>query len=771
MVKITVMKNNSSFGSWVVGNRWMIVVATVFVVIVSAGGMKHLAFNPDSRVFFSRENPQLAALEEIENTYARNDNIYIAIEPEKGDIFTRETLAALEELTEVSWQVPYSNRVDSIANFQHTEVNGDDLRVSNLVSGAAGLSDAELARIRKIALSDHSLVNSYINPAGDITGVNINVLKPGRALDEVPEVMGFVRQMLGDFGEKYPNLNIYHTGGTPFDFAFSEVSQDDMATLVPVMYVIIIAGIGLLLRSFFSALATLLVIGFSTLTAMGLMGYMGILITSPMTTAPVIIMTLAVADSVHILATMYHEMRSGRSKKEAIVESMRINMKPVFLTSLTTAIGFLSMNASDVPPFRDLGNIVAIGVTAAFLYSILFLPAFMALLPVRARPRIKGSTELCDRLGDFVVRKRKALFWSMSILILAIVSGIYRIELNDNFIEYFDKSYAIRTDTDYLVKKRLTGMDVIEYSIKANEEGGITTPEYLTNLSKLVEWFKSQPDVLQVINFTDVMKRLNRNMHGGDESYYRVPEDRELAAQYLLLYELSLPFGLDLNNHTNVNKSATRVFVILERSSSRRLRELDGQARAWMKMNIPEYMHNYGSGLSVVFAHISKRNIETMAQGISLALLLISGILVIALRSLKYGLISLVPNLFPAFMAFGLWGYIDGQVGLAIAVVAAISLGIVVDDTVHFLIKYLRARRELGMDAGDAVKYSFNTVGTAIIVTSVALAAGFSILTLSGFYVNYSMGVLTAIAIGFALLADFLFLPTLLIQSEGARKR
>ncbi len=271
---------------------------------------------------------------------------------------------------------------------------------------------------------------------------------------------------------------------------------------------------------------------------------------------------------------------------------------------------------------------------------------------------------------------------------------------------------------------------------------------------------------MTVATFADIMKRLNQKMNGDEPAYYSPPDSAELAAQYLLLYEMSLPYGLDLNNRIDIDKSKTRLTVIMKRTSAKKLRQLDERARKWMQQNLPADMYSYGSGLSVVFAHISKRNIDTMLTGLSLALVLISMILIFALGSVKYGLLSLVPNLFPAILAFGLWGYLQGQVGLAVAVVAAISIGVVVDDTVHFLTKYLLARKEKNMDPEQAVKYSFNTVGAAIVITSVALAAGFAVLAFSGFYVNFSMGVLTVIAIVFALLTDFLFLPPLLISAD-----
>ena len=746
--------------------RWLIILTSVLLTVFMATGMQNLAFNPDSRVFFSKQNPQLVALEELENTFVKNENIYIALQSEEGDVFNRKTLGILSEMTEACWQIPFSSRVDSITNFQHMAVQGDELWVDDLVTDAAKLNDQDIQEIRDIVLTEHALVHRLINPAGTITGININLLKPGKSLQEVPATVAYVTDMLDQFRNKYPQHNFYLTGSVPFDQAFSQVSQDDSTSLVPLMYLIIIVGVGLLLRSFSASFVTLVVIGMSTAVAMGMMGHLGIMITSPTAVAPIIIMTLAIADSVHILSTMFNEMRRGLDKHAAIMESLRINLKPVFVTSLTTAIGFLSVNSSDVPPFRELGNVVAVGVLAAFIFSVVLLPAIIAVLPMRIKTVQQNRKAMRDRFADFVINNRKRLLIGSSLVMLFIMLGIVRIELNDNFIEYLDESYQIRQDTELIASEQVTGLDIVEYSINSGRSGGITTPEYLANLDKLGMWFEQQPDVMTVATFADIMKRLNQKMNGDDRAYYSPPDSAELAAQYLLLYEMSLPYGLDLNNRIDIDKSKTRLTVIMKRTSAKKIRQLDERAREWMQQNLPADMYSYGSGLSVVFAHISKRNIDTMLTGLSLALVLISLILIVALGSVKYGLLSLVPNLFPAFLAFGLWGYLQGEVGLAVAVVAAISIGVVVDDTVHFLTKYLLARKEKNMDPEQAVKYSFNTVGTAIVITSVALAAGFFVLAFSGFYVNFSMGVLTVIAIVFALLTDFLFLPPLLIAAD-----
>ena len=740
-------------------------MVTVALAVAASSGVKRLRFSNDYRYFFGPDNPQLVAFDALQDTYAKNDNVIFALAPKDGRVFTRSTLAAVEELTRASWQVPYSLRVDSVTNFQHTLAEGDDLAVRDLVSGARDLTDSELLSIKEIALTEPLLLNRLISPLAHVTGVNVTVNLPGKSMGEVPEVVAFVREMAEDFSVRHPDIEVYLSGVTMMNNAFAEASRHDMSTLVPVMFLVIVVVMALLLRSFFGTLVTVIVIVMSALSGLGLAGWLGIPLTPPSSAAPTIILTLAVADSVHILVSIFHEMMAGRSRHEAIVESLRVNLQPVFLTSLTTIVGFLSMNFSDAPPFRDLGNIVAMGVGFAFLYSIFFLPAFISLLPLRVREVGGGKMHLMERFADLVVRGRALIFWTMLVIIVLITSGVSRIELNDMFVEYFDERYEFRTDTDF-VTKNLTGIYFIEYSLEAGGEGAVSDPAYLRKVEEFALWYRAQPGVLHVNTITDTMKRLNRNMHGGDAAYYRVPEERALAAQYLLLYEFSLPYGLDLNNQINLDKSSTRFTITLESLTTKKLLALEERAQGWLRDNAPVEMFTIGASPSIMFSYIAKRNIRSMFFGTGFALVLISAILIVALRSMKMGLVSLVPNLVPAFMAFGLWGLLYSQVGLGLAVVAAMSLGIVVDDTVHFISKYLRARRELGLAAPDAVRYSFKTVGTALWVTSLVLMAGFMVLARSGFKLNSDMGLLTAIAIGFALLVDFLFLPPLLMRID-----
>ena len=388
------------------------------------------------------------------------------------------------------------------------------------------------------------------------------------------------------------------------------------------------------------------------------------------------------------------------------------------------------------PPFRVLGNLVAFGVLCAFVYSMTLLPALLAILPLRA-PRARAAAAgpgFFDRLGDFVVARRTYLLWFAGLLTAALLMGIPRIELTDNWTQYFDERYEFRRDTDFVIEN-LTGMEALEYSLSAGREGGITDPDYLHAVDAFAAWFRSQPEVTHVQAFPDIMKRLNRNMHGDDPAFHRLPDDPALAAQYLLLYELSLPFGNDLNNRIDVAKSATRLTATMRSLTSRQQRDLDARAQAWLHANSPR-IATEASGVSIVFAHLSQRNIESMLRGTIIAMALISLILIGVFRSVRLGLVSLVPNFIPAAMSFGLWGYLVGHVGLAGSVMVAIAFGIIVDDTIHFLNKYLTARRE-GLPSTDAVRSAFRSVGHALWTTTTVLSLGFLVFATSGFEVSW----------------------------------
>jgi predicted RND superfamily exporter protein len=748
--------------NWLSRWRYGLIFLILVLVIWAASGMQFLQFKSDYRMFFSEDNPQLLAFEKLQDTYSKSDNVLFVIAPKDGKVFTVEVLAMLEKMTEMAWQIPFSSRVDSITNFQYSRAVEDDIIVEDLIFEAEKLTASRLEELEKIAVNEPLLVNNLISAKAHVTGINVILQLPGKDQNsEIPKVVQFVRDLAAKMREQYPNIDIYLTGGAMMDNAFGEISASDMQQLVPIMFIVLLITLGLLLATITGIVTTTIIIVFSVISTLGLAGWLGISMSPPTAPLPNIIMTLAVADSVHIMASFFYCLREGMAKRAALTESFHLNFQAIFLTSFTTAIGFLSMNFSDSPPFHDLGNLAAIGVTIAFILTITLLPALLMILPSKF-PK-QRQVPVMAYLSEFVIQQRKILLWSITALMLGLVLFIPKNELNDNYLKYFDESIEFRQVTEFTIDN-LSGADYLDYSIESGEANGINDPQFLIKLDEFANWFRQQPEVRYVYSITEVIKRLNKNMHGDDSNWYKLPESRELTAQYLLLYEMSLPYGLDLNDRLNVDKSATRITVILESLSSKELLALELRAKEWLQGQTT--IKSVATGTSLIFAHIGQRNIHSMLIGTAVALLLISLVLIFALRSLKLGLISLIPNLMPAIMAFGLWGLLVGQISLAVSVVAAMTLGIVVDATIHFLTKYLHARQKQGKNAMDAVRYAFTTVGTAISVTAVVLIAGFSIIIFSHFHINSVMGILTAIIIVFALITDFLLLPPLLMKVD-----
>ncbi|KJZ11998.1 RND transporter [Marinomonas sp. S3726] len=747
---------------------WVILAFLVFAFAAASGAQK-LVFKSDYRIFFDDENPQLVAYESMQKIYNKSDNVTFIIVPKGDTVFTPEHLKGLTMLTKASWQIPYSTRVNSLTNFQHTYAEEDDMIVSNLVNNPESLTPLQLENIREIALAEPQLVNKIVSNSGHVSVVDVSIKLPG--LDptaEIPEVASHVRQLRDGFLATNPGAQVYLSGMVMLNNAFAEASMEDSATLIPLMFLTVIVIIGVLLRTISGTIATVLIIFMSIVTAMGLAGWMGFFLSGASASAPTIILTLAVADCIHILASMFYEMRNGADKRSAILTSLKVNLQPIFLTSITTAIGFLSMNFSEIPPYRDLGNIVAMGGMLAFVFSVTIFPALLLVLPIRVKVNAQAKQDKMSKFADFVIAKRRLLLPLVSVVVVVLTVFIPKNVINDDFVKYFDTSVPFREATDFM-QDNLSGMTVMELSVKSGEANGVNNPAYLKQVSDFSDWLRTQPETDHVNTLTDVLKRLNMNMHGDDESWYRLPESPEMSAQYLLLYEMSLPYGLDLNTQLNVDKSSTKLIVTFKNLTSGELVELGERVENWFAVNANQYELDVASP-SFMFAHIGQKSIVSMLVGTLVALVLISVLLGFALKSWRYGLISLIPNLLPAAVAFGIWGIINGQIGMSMSMVIGMTLGIVVDDTVHFLSKYLHARRNHKANAIDAVHYAFGNVGSALWITTLVLVAGFTVLAQSSFKLNGDMGLLTAITILVALLIDFLLLPPLLILMDEKRK-
>jgi len=759
----------------VIKKPWLMLLLSVIFFVTATMGAQSLYFRGDYKVFFGDQNPQLMAFEKMQKVFSKNENANIIIAPKSGDVFNVETLKMIQEMTEEAWQTPLSTRIDSLTNYQHTWAEEDDLIVEDLVLEVDQLTPEKIARAKDIAINEPNLVRRLVSPTGEVAVISVTVRLPSGddptsaqdASAAVMEISDSILALTARFKEKYPDHDFYHTGIVFMNKSFMTEAKKDASTLVPLMFLMIIAILWVLLRSFSGTFATLIIIIVSIATTMGLSGWMGYFLSTATVNVPTMVMTLAVADCVHVISSMLYAMRQGQSKEEAIDYSMKLNLMPIFITSATTAIGFLTLNFSNVPVLADLGNLTALGVMIAFVLSVTMLPALLRVLPMREVKTSNGKSHWIERLGDGVINNHKRLLPISVLVMLAAGAATFNNQVNDVATAYFDDSTAFRQSTDFQQQK-ISGMSTIDFALYSDEASGLNKPEVLNVVDKFSTWLSEQPEIDHVLTISDTFKRLNQNMHGDDKAFYRLPQERELAAQYLLLYEMSLPFGLDLNNQINIDKSATRITAILQNLGSVEFTAFERRTQQWFADNAPEIQLNAASP-NLMFAHIGQKNMSSMLGGTLLALVLISGLLIFALRSWRLGMISLIPNLLPALIGFGIWGLYSAEINMGLSVVLSMTLGIIVDDTVHFLSKYKYAKDE-GKSTEDSIRYSFSSVGQALWITTLVLTVGFSILALSSFRLNSDMGLLTAIIILAALIVDFLFLPAFLLLLDKKSK-
>lgn len=752
----------------VLRHRWLTVLLGVVLGLGFASGIRHARFSTDYRIFFSRDDAGLAAFVRLENVFSKTDNVLFVVHANEGTIFSNDALDAVHELTEASWQLPHAARVDSLDNFQHAKASADDIVIGNLVDRPpAQLDSAELAAIRRAAIAEPILFGSLLARDERTAGINVTLRLPGTDPQEVTDTATAARRLRDAIGARHPQLDVRVSGLALMNDAFMQASIRDMAVMLPAMLAVVLAAMLLLTRSAYGTLAVALVLLLTAAMSMALAGWLRYPLTPPAVAAPMIVLTVAVADGVHIVLAAMRRMRAGADKHSALVESVAENFEAITYAWLTTLVGFASLNFSEAPPVIHLANMTCLGVTAAFVYSLVLLPVLLSLLPLRARSEDAGararSASRYARLVRVILRHRGLVLGAFVVCTVAGGWSASKLETNDQFVRYFSRSLDFRRDVDFTMQ-HLTGIYRLEYQIGSGEPGGVGDPAYLERLDGFATWLRQQPEVQHVYSLTDVVAGVHAALHPDEPSAGRLPASREAVGQTLLLYEMGLPSGLELTDRIDVERASSRLTVTVRDLSTREMKRFTERAEAWMTAHLPATMHSEASGPVVIFAQLGDRNAQNMVKADALSLLLISLCMMAVLRSFELGLLSIVPNVVPIVLGYGIWRLFAFDMNVIATVAATIALGIIVDDTIHFLTKFRATAAQLGPNPNLEVVLgrTLAHVGPAMISTTVILALGFGVLTLSSFQMTSHLGWLSMLIVVLAVVGDLLLVPALI---------
>jgi predicted RND superfamily exporter protein len=758
--------DKKDFAKLLIKYRYLSIGLVLIVVCLLATGLTKLTFNPDLETYFPEGHPAVIRYNEIDDMFIPTDNLIIAVHSNEGTLFNGDSLKVIEELTKKSWTIPYSVRVDSLTNYSYVKSVNDDLIVEPFIEEAEKKSIEFFEKRENLVAGEDIIYKSLISEDKKTSVVSIIVDPPGpNKEDQNSELINYLLGFIEPIKESNENLDIRLLGNPYLDYISPRIVKAEMPVVMPLMLLLIFLIVFLMIRSYTAGLATFIVILMSLIATFGSIGLLGNPLNQMVSTIPILIITLALADCIHLFSIYFQNRIKGISSKESMEKSLEMNIQPLFLTTISTCIGFLCLNFIEVTPLRDLGNAVAIGIGFAFIFTIFFIAPIVSFFEVKTASKVTKQTRFSTSGGSFILKNGNKLIFSITSISFLILLCIPMNELDENPTQMYAEGFtSFSSDTLWLDEKLSVTFPV--NFLATNEEGQVSDPDFLKILDKFSVWLEEREQVNHVTSLANNMKNLNKSMHGDDPEWKRIPENADLSAQYLFFYEMSLPMGLDLNSSISQDRKSTKISATLKDMSSNEFKEFNNEVLRYLRQNNLENMISEASSFRVIFTYMTEAIVNSLLYGLFIGILLITLIIGLFFRSYLLPALSIFPNILPIGMGFGLWGLFVGEVGFMVAVGMGSTLGVIVDFTVHFLSKYELARKELKKSVEESVIYSFETVGFALIIMTVVLALGFSVLNLVTFIPIQDFAKFSVICFVGGLIINFLFLPNLLMKFD-----
>ncbi|MDZ7784785.1 MAG: MMPL family transporter [Halioglobus sp.] len=751
-----------------VTRRHLLAVLTAVLGAVIAYGTTMTRTEASFDAILDEDDPYRQEVDQVHEDFPPSTGVLFAFMPRDGDVFSRNSLRAMEELTQRFMEVESAVSVSSLINYRLDAVDADRLHRDYLVPAIADLDEEELATIRRTALADDGLTETILASEGDMALASIKYRSRVDDQDTRLDIARSIVALRDSLREKYPDIDIYVLGRVLFELDSYNAQIDDRLYLAPIVIAVTVALLWYCLRSVVFSLCVFAVAFVTIGLTVGTMGWAGIAFNQISNMGPLVVLTIAMADGIHIVSIYLQGLARSLSREEALRQSLAVNIQPVTLATLTTAMGFLSLNYCSSPGIYGFGNVVALGVCWAFLVTLTLLPALLLLVPVKRVPRPLGVQGFIAAVLRLVERRGGVLLAASAVLIVATLAMLPLNKVDFTRFSFIDKD----SDTHKVFKalsEKIGNDQSLVYSIDSNTYYGITEPEFLREVEQLSDWLEAQPEASFVRSYTDFLKTMNRNEHDNDPEWEILPTDKLQVIDYLVSYQLVQEIEPNLEPIFNQDYSAVRLVAGTSNLSNAELIGFNDRIESWISDNLnPDYEVLHGDN-SILFARLDRSISVQLLQGFTLSFLLITATMLIGLRSIRYGLLSIMPNLFPATIVFGVWGLLVGELSPYVLMLFSISIGLVVDDSVHVLSKYLYARRD-GETPEDAVRYSLHRAGSAITITTLSLAAGTLVLVFSNTFYYQNVALLLTPIIIVALLLDLFCLPPLLVKFDNWRE-
>lgn len=758
------------FVQWIVRFRWPIVLGIPLAVFLLASQLRYLEFEGSYRIWFGEGSPTLQAYDNFRRVFGSDRAVTIAFRDEQG-IFNPEALGVIERITAKLWQTRYIGRVDSLTNYQYVHSDAeypDEVIVEDFMADAATLGPKALAQKKKIALGEDLLVGRLLS--GDAkTAMIVGRITPKAGED--PQVSlrlkALVEAIVAPEAEAH-GYRFYLNGGPIVNASFVTVAEHDAALFTPLVVLAVMGLLWIVFRRFPMMLISISVVIFTFASVLSVQILLGYKLNNFTANMPVFVIAIGIADAMHLMLVYLLARRRGMANIEALQTSLHKNFLPILLTSLTTAVGFASLGVSHVVPIKTLGVATANAALLAFALTVLFIPALLAVLNPKVKPLTDPEAAKADygplalRYGAWIVRNAKPVLLIGVLLFLALGIGLGKVRVDSNTVRYFSEEVPFRQAVNFM-QANLSGPMSYEIVVDSGAKDGIKAPQFLRTAERFCKEAKAEySDIRHLSSLLDVVKKFNEVMDHNKS----VPDSQALVAQYLLLYSLSLPQGMEINDLMDVDQQRLRITGMVNIVDTSKDLEMIRWIEDWWAQT--PYRAKV-EGQAAMFAYMQHDVTATLINSIALAIGAVSLMMLLIFRSWRMLPLFVAPNVLPIALVVGVMGWLSIDIDLGVAVSGAIIIGVAVDDTIHFLVKYREARRQ-GKSLEEAFAYVMHYAGSAIVFTTLILSAAFAIFAFSDFVPNGNFGIVTATALMIALALDLLMLPAMLSLLDKGKK-
>lgn len=756
---------SARFARFVTGRPWLSLAVSALALAGLTAGLPRVRANFTHTAFFYPDDPLMVEFDAFERRFGNDDAVLVTVRSESG-VFDADTITLLQKLTERMWQVPEVIRVDSLTNFNWVHADGDDIAVDPLIPADAELTSEYLAERRAIALAHESLPDWMVSRDGK-TAVVMARIRPG--IEDAPKASVIVLAVREVVAALQGGDHVMHIHGSPaVTYAFEESTQIDLQKIIPLVLGLTILFLAVLLRSVSGVVLPLVVVVLSIVAALSVAGWTGVELSSVTSILPQILIAVGVADAVHILVGFRAARRNGLDKRAAANHTLSKNFVPTLLTSLTTALGFFAFSTAGLRPVAGLGLLSGIATLLAWLITYMVVGALLVVVPSWIKPRVERvdlqvASPRAHAYVGWLMRTRWVIVGLFAALTAAAAVLAVRTRVNSDPYRYFAEGFPLREANEAILRDLGYSMGY-EIVLDSGAEDGVKDPAFMAKVEALERFAMGLPRTVRVVSTADVLRQMNRALEGGGAEAYRMPDTREGIAQELFLYSMSLPPGMDMNDRITVKNDAIRMSVLSGTSDS----------STWMKQAHAMEGHARELGLRAsvtgkgrLFQSMNDYVVMSFIQSLIIAVVGISIILVLTFRSVKLGLVAMIPNVVPLVIGGAVLNVLGANLDIGTVLVSSVCLGIAVDDTIHVLANYNRYVRE-GRSPREALALVFSHTGPALITTTLVLVSAFGAFGIGTFVPNVFFGIMTATVLTAALVTDLVLLPALLLVMAGS---